>query len=78
LHLHRPINFSASSTKDNFSTNQFHVYDLSFSSENAATLDNLTKAVGKKMSLKGYVRASPTGQSPTALHIVVTEIKIIP
>ncbi|UPG93876.1 hypothetical protein [Luteibacter aegosomatissinici] len=76
LHLQKPINFSASSQKDNFSQNAYHVYDLSFSSNDAQLASHLKAMIGKTVSVQGLVTASPTGKSPTELHIAVTALQL--
>ncbi|KJV34820.1 hypothetical protein [Luteibacter yeojuensis] len=75
IHLDKPINFAAGSGPDHFSENAYHVYDLSFSSDNSQLSSQLERMVGKSVSVQGLISASPTGKSPTALHVVVKAIE---
>lgn len=75
IHLDKPINFSASERQDNFSTDQYHVYDLSFSSLNHQLSGDMEHMVGKKVAIRGKLAASPTGRNPTELNIIVSDIK---
>jgi hypothetical protein len=78
LHLLPPVNFAASSAKDHFSTNAYHVYDLSFSSNDGAIASKIESMVGGSVTVKGFITESPTGTSPVQLHMVVTDIEASP
>jgi len=75
IHLDKPINFAAYATKDNFSTSQNHVYDISLSSQNKRIQENIKNAAGKRISVRGMLMNIPTGDAPVPLHMEVEEFK---
>lgn len=75
LHLDRPINFAAYAKKDNYSTSENHVYDLSLSTSDLNLWKKISSSVGQTISVRGGLMMSPTGSNPPLLYLAISEIQ---